>query len=84
MNRKQRIRVCGNLQQLIETAPSVKLRERYRRQYVSTASRIKEKQPTSVGAGRQFTNITNLITDSVARNGGEINANLACGYVSQV
>jgi hypothetical protein len=84
MNRKQRIRVCGNLQQLIETAPSTKLRERYRKQYVSTASRINEKQPTGVGAGRPNTNKTNLITVSIARNGGEINANLTCGYVSQV
>lgn len=46
--------------------------------------RLNEKQPTGVGAGRPNTNIRKLITVSVARNGGEINANLTRGYVSQV
>lgn len=73
MNRKQRIRVCGNLQQLIETAPSTKLRERYRKQYVSTASRINEKQPTGVGAGRPNTNITNSIMVSLSGIAGKSN-----------
>ncbi|SDR83157.1 hypothetical protein SAMN05444162_0149 [Paenibacillaceae bacterium GAS479] len=36
MTRKQRIRSCGNLLQLMETAPSDKLREVYRLQYQST------------------------------------------------
>jgi biotin carboxylase len=62
MNRKQRIRVCGNLQQLIETAPSTKLRERYRKQYVSTASRINEKQLTGVGAGELSITRQNILT----------------------
>ncbi|MGE7613483.1 hypothetical protein [Paenibacillus sp. NPDC101420] len=73
MNRKQRIRVCGNLQQLIETAPSTKLRERYRKQYVSTASRINEKQPTGVGAGRLITNLQNSITISLSGSVGKSN-----------
>lgn len=84
MNRKQRVRVCGNLQQLIETAPSTKLRERYRRQYVSTASRINEKQPTGVGAGEPVTHIRNLITSSLTCNGGERNDDITCGYVSSL
>ncbi|MDR9857778.1 hypothetical protein RJP21_29740 [Paenibacillus sp. VCA1] len=42
MNRKQRIRVCGNLLQLIETAGTAKLREIYRRQYVMLASRLQK------------------------------------------
>ncbi|MED5019305.1 hypothetical protein P9847_18545 [Paenibacillus chibensis] len=42
MNRRQRIRTCGNLLQLIETAATSQLREIYRRQYVQLASRLKK------------------------------------------
>ncbi|WFB60539.1 hypothetical protein [Paenibacillus sp. BR1-192] len=42
MNKRLRILTCGNLQQLIETTKSAQLREIYRRQYVSLASRMKK------------------------------------------
>lgn len=42
MNRRQRIRTCGNLLQLIETAKSLHLREIYHRQYVQLAARLKK------------------------------------------
>lgn len=42
LKRRQRIRTCGNLLQLIEITKSDKLREIYRRQYVSLASRLKK------------------------------------------
>ncbi|QJC53083.1 hypothetical protein HGI30_16875 [Paenibacillus albicereus] len=44
MNRKQRIRSCGNLLQIMETTRSAKLREACRLQYRSMASRIKMKK----------------------------------------
>ncbi|MCM3494530.1 hypothetical protein M4D52_13900 [Paenibacillus lactis] len=43
MNRRLRIRTCGNLLQLIETTKSQQLREIYRRQYVSLASKLQKK-----------------------------------------
>lgn len=39
-------------------------------------NRLNEKQPTGVGAGRPSTNLTNLITDSLSRVGGECNVNV--------
>lgn len=42
LNRRQRIRICGNLLQLIETAGTAQLREIYRRQYVKLASRLQK------------------------------------------
>jgi hypothetical protein len=42
VNRKQRIRTCGNLLQLIETAKTLQLREIYRLQYVQLASRLQK------------------------------------------
>ncbi|WP_159063494.1 hypothetical protein [Paenibacillus glucanolyticus] len=43
MNKRLRIRSCKNLMELIETTKSSLLREIYRRQYVSLASRMKKK-----------------------------------------
>ncbi|OME58187.1 hypothetical protein BSK59_08360 [Paenibacillus odorifer] len=74
MKKKDRVRVCGNLQKLMEKKISPKLREHLRRQYVSTASRINEKQPTGVGAGRLDTCTTNSITVSLSGFGGKSNA----------
>lgn len=51
MNRKQRIRCCGNLLQLLETAPSDKLRQVYRSQLNST-----KKALNGVGAVQSRTN----------------------------
>ncbi|MNO23006.1 hypothetical protein D3C76_127980 [compost metagenome] len=45
MGRKQRLRVCCNLLQLANTAQSEQLRKRYGDQYLSTLSRLNEKQP---------------------------------------
>ncbi|MEK3673592.1 hypothetical protein [Paenibacillus sp. FSL R10-2771] len=70
MNRKDRVRVCGNLQKLIEKEITPQLREHYRRQYVRTASRINEKQPTGSYPDGLHTNITNSITDSLTQFGG--------------
>ncbi|MFB6473312.1 hypothetical protein ACFCW7_10800 [Paenibacillus glucanolyticus] len=43
MNHRLRIRSCKNLMELIETTKSALLREVYRRQYISLASRLKKK-----------------------------------------
>ncbi|MEJ9220686.1 hypothetical protein P4H46_21190 [Paenibacillus glucanolyticus] len=43
MNKRLRIRSCKNLMELIETTKSSLLREVYRRQYVSLASRLEKK-----------------------------------------
>lgn len=40
MNRKHRIRVCSNLLLLLESTKSERVRELYRKQYRSTASRV--------------------------------------------
>ncbi|MGG3278893.1 hypothetical protein [Paenibacillus solani] len=43
MNKRLRVWTCGNLQQLIEMTKSKELREIYRKQYISLASRMKKK-----------------------------------------
>lgn len=43
MNRRQRIRTCRNLLELIEKTKTVQLREIYRRQYVLLAARLEKK-----------------------------------------
>lgn len=43
MTRKQRLRVCGNLMQLVVFARSSRTRKLYRQQLERCASRLKEK-----------------------------------------
>ncbi|QID16086.1 MULTISPECIES: hypothetical protein [unclassified Paenibacillus] len=45
MTRKQRIRSCGNLKQILDTTGSAKLREGCRVQYRNAMSRIQRKKP---------------------------------------
>lgn len=73
MNRKQRVRVCGNILKLMEKVESEQLREHYRQQYVRTASRINEKQPTGVGAG-ELRNLGKSINYKLPLFGGKSNA----------
>ncbi|MEK4355150.1 hypothetical protein MKX41_30645 [Paenibacillus sp. FSL R5-0475] len=39
-------------------------------------TRLNEKRPTGVGAGEPVTHITNIITHSLPRDGGECNVNV--------
>lgn len=46
MSRKQRLRICCNLLQMVQTAKSDKLRKSYRNQYDQMVSRIKQNNPS--------------------------------------